>query len=102
MIGGMFKGLYWEELEDMFKGKWKKQVKRLKAFIDEHEDVQGIGGFEYQEKWESEVEKIFPDGFSFRAWGDVMSAYMNSKVGDRVYCYIDFAWTSKIKYNVRG
>lgn len=76
----------WEEVE-----KEKDYLNLIKNFLDTHPKYQGCSGEEVQDSY-NYFEDIFnfPLQCSWRGWGDLMSAYMNSKHLDRRYHYLDF------------
>lgn len=94
MMGGIDKKMFWEEYLAGFKKPAQRELMQVKKFIEEKQ-LFGLGGFDYQAKYEKEIDVLTPliRGFSFRAWGDLMAALMNSKTGKLQFTYMDFAWT---------
>ena len=98
----MFPLFFWEEYvanQTYYCDKWEDaqdtlfQLQTIKEFLDTHSKFQGCTGEELQEKY-NYFEEYF-DGiggldYSWRAWGQLMAAYMNSKECDRKYTYMDF------------
>jgi len=90
-----FPKLYWEEyifrcdeynVENIKEfNKKKKYHEELKQFLDNNKELQGITGEQAQE---INLGKF--GNYSWRAWGAMMAAYMNSKIGKRKYHYMSF------------
>jgi len=96
-----FKRLFWEEYlfeyDSFFNFDTKysdmtKQVKYLnsiKKILDDNPEYQGITGFQLQEVYGNRLSgRDMP--FTWRAWGKLMSAYMNSKAKRRKFDYMSF------------
>jgi len=63
----------------------------LYEFLKKHSKYHGCSGEKYQETGLREyVEKLTGMTFSWRSWGALMSAFMNSKEKKRKYHYINF------------
>ena len=60
----------------------------LRHFLNCHEELHGVTG-EYIQNNPGCIPKEF-DIFSWRSWGAVMAAYMNSKEKERKYTYMSF------------
>jgi hypothetical protein len=93
MLGGINQKLMWSEYVASFEDEVvQKQLELVKAYIIDHE-LEGMCGMEYQNSpHDAAIGEIFPSNFSFRAWGDLMAALMNTMEGARKYTYVDFAW----------
>lgn len=90
----------WQEYRDVV-AEWNKDGETLpfilanldfvKWWLDNHKEYQGITGNQLQEEY-NYFEEVHPLAFnySWRAWGALMSAYMNSKEGERKYHYMNF------------
>ena len=94
MMGGISEKLFWNEYVDGFENEEiKVELENVKKFVEEN-DLEGMGGFKYQECWEHQIDALCPTvmGFSLRAWGDFMAALMNTKINKQKYSYVNFAW----------
>ena len=96
-----FKKLFWEEYvytycsissyTQSFK-EYKKNIKKLnkiKKILDNNKKYQGITGEDLQEKYNHKLEGL-DINFSWRSWGSLMAAYINSKIEKRQYHYMSF------------
>lgn len=97
----MFPLMYWGEYcfryekhtTSNFK-EYKKTIEalnKIRLFLDKNPKYQGYTGEQYQETdLHNHIELIYEGGFSWRAWGQLMASYMNSKEKKRKYCYMDY------------
>ncbi len=62
-----------------------RHYSKIKKFFDNHAGMHGMTGEQYQ-------NSIYYNRFnaSWRGFGAMMAAYMNTKLGKRKYCYIHF------------
>ena len=92
---------FWEEyvynyevdynLQDNYR-EYVKRIKyldKIKTILDEHPEYHGLTGEQLQEKYNDYLDGTYIT-FSWRGWGDLMAAYMNSKIKKRKYHYMDF------------
>lgn len=87
MMNNMFPKETWEEYYERYQD--KELLDSIKEELDNNPHFIGLSGEELQEihnKWLGRVNVPH----SWRGWGALMSAYMNSKEGKRKYCYMDF------------
>jgi len=100
-----FPKLFWEEYifqyeprymhkdKDTYKSLLDNATKMvtLWEFLEDHKEHHGCTGNIYQNsELYGIVQSITGKSYSMRAWGALMSAYMNSKKGKRKYHYMDF------------
>lgn len=105
-IKEQFPKLFWEEYvfrydpTDSFRDKdtYLSIIKKANnlwhiwEFLESNPEFHGYTGQEYQSKigLSEDIYDISGMTFSWRAWGQLMAAYMNSKKGKRLYHYMDF------------
>jgi hypothetical protein len=96
--GGMSPELFWHEyvasrtaMYDNYKdvAKELKDLEKIKAHLDKNKKLQGISGEELQEDYNYfNDNKLY--NYTWRSWGALMSAYMNTKEKKRKYNYMSF------------
>jgi hypothetical protein len=88
-FGGIDEKMFWDEYISMFKTKkMRVGLEKLKNFVIKN-NLLGISGNEYQN---SKLYGKYGIYLSLRAWGDFMSALMNTIEKKRKYNYVNFAW----------
>jgi hypothetical protein len=93
-FGGVDKKMFWDEYISRFKTKkMRVGLEKLKDFVIKNH-LLGMTGYEYQN---SKLYGKYGIYLTLRAWGDFMSALMNTVKKKRKYSYVDFAWSNLIK-----
>jgi hypothetical protein len=88
-FGGIDKKMFWNEYISMFKTKkMKVGLEKLKKFVIKNNFLR-MSGSDYQS---SKLYGKYGICLSQRAWGDFMSALMNTIEKKRKYSYVNFAW----------
>lgn len=87
-----FPELFWEEYLNLdFNILRQDKLEKIRKYLNRYKQFQGFTGEEYQEEHLKEkIEEITGLTFSWRSWGALMAAYMNSKAGIRKFSYIDY------------
>lgn len=83
----MFPKETWEEYEKRMG--YYKDIIIIKKLLDEHPELHGLTGGQLQEEFDHTLYGV-DIKLSWRGWGALMSAYMNSKEGKRKYNYMSF------------
>jgi hypothetical protein len=98
MLNEMFPKLYWNEYvaeHTKMYDNWKdvsdvlSELEKIKVFLDKNKKYHGISGEELQDKYNYFNNKKLFD-YSWRSWGSLMSAYMNTKKKERKYDYMSY------------
>lgn len=96
-----FEKLFWEEyvgrywIDNRFKLSYNdfqkrlKELDKIKKYLDKHSNLQGMTGEQLQNVFNYKLGKLKVE-YTWRGWGALMAAYMNSKVKERKYHYMDF------------
>lgn len=86
----MFPEFYWDEyVDDMnYSGK-EDELAMIKKILDNNPKYHGLTGERLQEQYDHYLEGEEMD-FTWRSWGQLMAAYMNTKEGKRKYNYMSF------------
>ena len=96
-----FRKEFWEEYVYKFDPVWDydrtykdcqkriKQLNHIKQILDSNKKYQGLSGEKLQDVYNHKLDGVELH-YSWRAWGRLMAAYMNSKEKKRKYHYMDF------------
>jgi len=92
MLDDNFPELFWNEYINLdYNLPRQDNLEKIRKYLDRYPQFQGFTGEEYQElHLREKIEKLTGLTFSWRSWGALMSAYMNTKKGVRGYSYISF------------
>jgi hypothetical protein len=89
-FGGVDKKMFWKEYISRFRTKKMRiGLEKLKNFVIKNNFLR-MSGFDYQN---SKLYGKYGVYLSLRAWGDFMSALMNTIEKKRKYSYVNFAWS---------
>lgn len=110
MFGGYSKKMYWSEYVAMFEdADDRRRLRLIRKYILKH-NLDGLGGFAYQApskalaRHTNYIDKLSGkriNGFSLRAWGDLMASLVNSKIRCRRYNYCSFAWNFEWEWRLK-
>ena len=85
-----FPEFYWEEyVEDRYYPGAKEELAMIKNILDKNPEYHGLTGERLQEQYDHMLVGEEMD-FTWRSWGALMAAYMNTKEGERKYNYMSF------------
>jgi hypothetical protein len=88
-LGGVGKSMFWNEYLELFTPDCHGHMEALREAILQKGAFTGEA-----HQNDAEGTPLFSDGsiaaFSFRAWGDLLSAIFNTKIGEKKWDYMDF------------
>ncbi len=96
----MFRFMFWEQYVHSYDWEYDydedyevysarvKRLNRVKRWLDRHPEFHGLTG--EQKQLSTYKFPSYVVGFSWRGWGALMAAYMNSKCKERLYDYTSF------------